>query len=95
MHTWFVSGYFHADLQIMQPGNTSYTPLGDLIKINGALTPFISANKTQEPSPSPSSNSQQWSNVAVQKPQKQDPNVGLSLEALKILEAKEEMLKVS
>uniref|UniRef100_A0A1I7SWG7 GYF domain-containing protein n=1 Tax=Bursaphelenchus xylophilus TaxID=6326 RepID=A0A1I7SWG7_BURXY len=58
MQAWFLSGYFHADLQIMKPGDAGYTPLGELIKSNGALTPFVEKKRSQKVTQSPPATSQ-------------------------------------
>ncbi|KAI6178865.1 hypothetical protein M3Y98_00547900 [Aphelenchoides besseyi] len=100
MQAWFVSGYFHADLNIMQPGDTTYTPLGDLIRINGALTPFNAKAREQKHSPPASSTTNQsaqahsvWSQSPA-KPQESpaSENSELSLESLKLLAEKERLL---
>lgn len=46
MQAWFTNGYFQSDLRI-RFAESSYTTLGDLIKLNGALTPFVNS-KSQE-----------------------------------------------
>ncbi|KAI6242999.1 hypothetical protein M3Y99_00210700 [Aphelenchoides fujianensis] len=109
MQAWFQSGYFHAELQIMPPGESSYKPLGDLIRQNGALTPFVSKAKPREQKASPpapnvqpaasSASSMQhsaWSQPPAPQAAKQEAPAAdaseLSLESLKLIEAKERMI---
>lgn len=87
MHAWFLNGYFSQDLQIMKNSDGGYTQLckclfkilflclAELIKINGALNPFLEKKRAQPSSPPTQSNP--WSK----------PNTSeLSLEQVKLKE---------
>jgi PERQ amino acid-rich with GYF domain-containing protein len=56
MQAWFVNGFFHADLPVKQPNESTYKSLSELIRTNGALTPFNFKNHSpprQSPDLSP------------------------------------------
>ncbi|CAD5212201.1 unnamed protein product [Bursaphelenchus okinawaensis] len=97
MQAWFSSGYFHPELQIMKPGDAAYTPLGELIKTNGALTPFIEKKRSQKLPQSPPVASTQparnaWQSTSSSKEDSAQTKPELSIDQLR-LEEKERVLQ--
>ncbi|CAD5212211.1 unnamed protein product [Bursaphelenchus okinawaensis] len=97
MQARFSSGYFHPELQIMKPGDAAYTPLGELVKTNGALTPSIEKKRSQKLPQSPPVASTQsarnaWQSSSSSKEDSAQAKPELSIDQLR-LEEKERVLQ--